>query len=70
MDSNQFPKIGSMATSTLSTNSAGPRMSSRQTRPQASAFPSFDSAGQSDSEGSLLTDTEDYPYVFHFFSMQ
>lgn len=68
MDPNQFPRIGSMTTSTLSSSSAGPRMSCGQVRPHASAYPSLDSAGHSDSEGSLLTESEDYPYVSIFFS--
>nr|XP_033323958.1 trafficking kinesin-binding protein milt isoform X1 [Megalopta genalis]XP_033323959.1 trafficking kinesin-binding protein milt isoform X1 [Megalopta genalis]XP_033323960.1 trafficking kinesin-binding protein milt isoform X1 [Megalopta genalis]XP_033323961.1 trafficking kinesin-binding protein milt isoform X1 [Megalopta genalis]XP_033323962.1 trafficking kinesin-binding protein milt isoform X1 [Megalopta genalis] len=59
-DNNQFPRIGSMTTSTLSTGSTGPRMSCGQIRPPASTFPSLDS-GHSDSEGSLLTDSEEYP---------
>lgn len=63
MDPNQFPRIGSMTTSTLSSSSAGPRMSCGQIRPQATAFPSLDSAGHSESEGSLIIDSEDYPYV-------
>ncbi|XP_043253897.1 trafficking kinesin-binding protein milt isoform X1 [Colletes gigas] len=58
---NQFPRIGSMTTSTLSTGSTGPRMSCRQFRPMTSVFPSLDSTGHSDSEGSLITDSEDYP---------
>lgn len=64
-----FPRIGSMTTSTMSTGSTGPRVSSmymqghRVHKTRDSAFPSFDSAGQSDSEGSLMTDSEDYPYV-------
>ncbi|EZA48836.1 trafficking kinesin-binding protein milt isoform X2 [Ooceraea biroi] len=61
MDPNQFPRIGSMTTSTLSNNSTGPRMSCGQIRPQASTFPSLDSTGHSESEGSLLTESEDYP---------
>lgn len=61
VDANQFPRIGSMTTSTLSSGSTGPRMSCGQVRPLASAFPSLDSAGHSDSEGSLITDSEDYP---------
>ncbi|XP_015433949.1 PREDICTED: trafficking kinesin-binding protein milt isoform X1 [Dufourea novaeangliae] len=61
VDGNQFPRIGSMTTSTLSSGSAGPRMSCGQIRPIASTFPSLDSAGHSDSEGSLITDSEDYP---------
>ncbi|PBC27437.1 Trafficking kinesin-binding protein milt [Apis cerana cerana] len=61
VDANQFPRIGSMTVSTLSSGSAGPRMSCGQIRPMASTFPSLDSTGHSDSEGSLLTDSEDYP---------
>ncbi|XP_011140352.1 trafficking kinesin-binding protein milt isoform X1 [Harpegnathos saltator] len=61
MDPNHFPRIGSMTTSTLSSSSAGPRMSCGQVRPHASTYPSLDSAGHSDSEGSLLTESEDYP---------
>ncbi|XP_014468694.1 PREDICTED: trafficking kinesin-binding protein milt isoform X2 [Dinoponera quadriceps] len=61
MDPNQFPRIGSMTTSTLSSSSAGPRMSCGQVRPQVSTYPSLDSTGHSDSEGSLLTESEDYP---------
>lgn len=67
MDPNQFPRIGSMTTSTLSSGSTGPRMSCGQVRPHASTFPSLDSTGHSDSEGSLLTESEDYPYVSIFF---
>ncbi|XP_011297329.1 trafficking kinesin-binding protein milt isoform X2 [Fopius arisanus] len=54
-DSNQFPRIGSMTTSTLSTGSNGPRMSCGPIRRY------LDSAGQSDSEGSLIADPEEYP---------
>ncbi|XP_031848218.1 trafficking kinesin-binding protein milt isoform X2 [Nomia melanderi] len=61
VDGNQFPRIGSMTTSTLSSGFSGPRMSCGQIRPTASTFPSLDSAGHSDSEGSLITDSEDYP---------
>ncbi|XP_046424677.1 trafficking kinesin-binding protein milt isoform X2 [Neodiprion lecontei] len=62
MDANQFPRIGSMTTSTLSSGSSGPRMSCGALRPVASSgFPSLDSTGHSDSEGSLLTDSEEYP---------
>ncbi|XP_076292814.1 trafficking kinesin-binding protein milt isoform X2 [Lasioglossum baleicum] len=61
-DSNQFPRIGSMTTSTLSSGSTGPRMSCGQIRPTGSMFPSLDS-GHSDSEGSLITDSEEYPGV-------
>ncbi|XP_043797134.1 trafficking kinesin-binding protein milt isoform X3 [Apis laboriosa] len=61
VDANQFPRIGSMTVSTLSSGSAGLRMSCGQIRPVASTFPSLDSTGHSDSEGSLLTDSEDYP---------
>ncbi|XP_076665921.1 trafficking kinesin-binding protein milt isoform X2 [Andrena cerasifolii] len=61
VDNNQFPRIGSMTTSTLSSGSTGPRMSCGQIRPMASTFPSLDSTGHSDSEGSLITDFEDYP---------
>ncbi|XP_044585122.1 trafficking kinesin-binding protein milt isoform X1 [Cotesia glomerata] len=61
-DANQFPRIGSMTTSTLSSGTTGPRMSSGPFKPQlGSGFPSLDSTGQSDSEGSLLTDSEEYP---------
>lgn len=70
MDPNQFPRIGSMTTSTLSSSSVGPRMSCGQIRPQASTFPSLDSSGHSENEGSLLIETEDYPYVFVFFFMK
>lgn len=66
MDPNQFPRLGSMTTSTLSSSSAGPRMSCGQIRPQVSTFPSLDSTGHSESEGSLLAE-EDYPYVSIFF---
>lgn len=67
MDPNQFPRLGSMTTSTLSSSSAGPRMSCGQLRPQTSMFPSLDSTGHSEeSEESLLTESEDYPYVFIF----
>ncbi|XP_012262795.2 trafficking kinesin-binding protein milt isoform X3 [Athalia rosae] len=62
VDANQFPRLGSMTTSTLSSGSSGPRMSCGALRPIASSgFPSLDSTGHSDSEGSLLTDSEDYP---------
>ncbi|XP_076750608.1 trafficking kinesin-binding protein milt isoform X1 [Xylocopa sonorina] len=61
VDANQFPRIGSMTTSTLSSGFGGPRMSCGQIRPLASTFPSLDSTGHSDSEGSLLTDSEEYP---------
>ncbi|XP_012526765.1 trafficking kinesin-binding protein milt isoform X3 [Monomorium pharaonis] len=61
MDSNQFPRLNSMTTSTLSSSSVGPRMSCGQARPQASTFPSLDSTGHSESEGSLLIESEDYP---------
>ncbi|XP_029052654.2 trafficking kinesin-binding protein milt isoform X2 [Osmia bicornis bicornis] len=60
-DNNQFPRIGSMTTSTLSSGSTGPRMSCGQIRPLGSMYPSLDSTGQSDSEGSLITDSEEYP---------
>ncbi|XP_023288267.1 trafficking kinesin-binding protein milt isoform X2 [Orussus abietinus] len=61
-DANQFPRLGMMTTSTLSGGSAGPRMSCGPLRPRASSgFPSLDSTGHSDSEGSLLTDGEEYP---------
>ncbi|XP_033229928.1 trafficking kinesin-binding protein milt [Belonocnema kinseyi] len=68
-DVQQFPRLGSMTTSTHSSGSSGPRMSlGPQTRTRtrglprvASGFPSLDSAGYSDSEGSLLTDSEEYP---------
>ncbi|XP_057331785.1 trafficking kinesin-binding protein milt isoform X2 [Microplitis mediator] len=61
-DANQFPRIGSMTTSTLSSGTTGPRMSCGPFKSQmTSGFPSLDSTGQSDSEGSLLTDSEDYP---------
>ncbi|XP_012057578.1 PREDICTED: trafficking kinesin-binding protein milt [Atta cephalotes] len=59
MDPNQFPRLNSMTTSTLSSSSVGPRMSCGQVRPQASTFPSLDSTGES--EGSLLIESEDYP---------
>ncbi|XP_017757981.1 PREDICTED: trafficking kinesin-binding protein milt isoform X2 [Eufriesea mexicana] len=61
VDANQFPRIGSMTVSTLSNGSIGPRMSCGQVRPLPSTFPSLDSTGHSDSEGSLLTDSEEYP---------
>ncbi|KAG5340453.1 MILT protein, partial [Acromyrmex heyeri] len=61
MDPNQFPRLNSMTTSTLSSSSVGPRMSCGQVRPQASTFPSLDSTGHSESEGSLLIESEDYP---------
>ncbi|XP_071877020.1 trafficking kinesin-binding protein milt isoform X3 [Bombus fervidus] len=54
-DANQFPRIGSMTVSTLSSSSTGPRMSCGQPRPVAS-IPAVDSTGQSDSE-----EFEDYP---------
>ncbi|XP_043461504.1 trafficking kinesin-binding protein milt isoform X2 [Leptopilina heterotoma] len=67
-ESQQFPRLGSMTTSTLSTGSSGPRMSlGPQMRgrsrgmPGASTFVSLDSTGHSDSEGSLITDSEEYP---------
>lgn len=62
-DANQFPRIGgSMTTSTLSTMGGGPRMSCGPMRPgMASGFPSLDSAGQSDSEGSVIMDSDEYP---------
>ncbi|XP_008214417.1 trafficking kinesin-binding protein milt isoform X3 [Nasonia vitripennis] len=63
-DGHQFPRLGSMTTSTLSSSSFGPRMSSTMQgrgRHVGSTFPSLDSTGHSDSEGSLLTDSEDYP---------
>lgn len=63
-DAHQFPRLGSMTTSTISSQSSGPRMSSTlhsRRHHGGSGFPSLDSAGQSDSEGSLLTDCEDYP---------
>ncbi|XP_011630004.1 trafficking kinesin-binding protein milt isoform X1 [Pogonomyrmex barbatus] len=60
MDPNQFPRISSMTTSTLSSNSVGPRMSCGQVRPQTSTFPSLDS-GHSESEGTFLNESEDYP---------
>lgn len=63
MDPNQFPRLNSMTTSTLSSSSVGPRMSCGQMRPQASTFPSLDSTGHSESEGSLLIESEDYPCV-------
>lgn len=65
-DPNQFPRIGSMTTSTLSSSSVGPRMSCKQVRPQTSTFPSLDSTGHSESDGSLLMETEDYPFVSIF----
>ncbi|XP_066587033.1 trafficking kinesin-binding protein milt isoform X2 [Prorops nasuta] len=58
-DANQFPRIGGMTTSTLSSGSTGPRMSCGQIR--SHGYPHLDSAGQSDSEGSLVTDSEEYP---------
>ncbi|XP_034946283.1 trafficking kinesin-binding protein milt isoform X2 [Chelonus insularis] len=59
-DANQFPRIGSMTT--LLSTTSGPRMSCGPTKPPiVSELSSFDSTGQSDSEGSLLTDYEDYP---------
>ncbi|KAK0160767.1 hypothetical protein PV328_008138 [Microctonus aethiopoides] len=61
-DANQFPRIGSMTTSTLSASGTGVRMSCGPLRPHmTSGFPSLDSTGHSDSEGSLLTDSEEYP---------
>lgn len=54
-DSSQFPRIGLMTTSTMSTGSSGPRMSCGPIRGY------LDSAGQSDSEGSLIVDPEEYP---------
>ncbi|XP_043512354.1 trafficking kinesin-binding protein milt isoform X2 [Frieseomelitta varia] len=60
-DASQFPRIGSMTVSTLSSGFTGPRMSCGQVRPIKSIFPSLDSTGHSDSEGSLITDSEDYP---------
>ncbi|KAI4497787.1 hypothetical protein M0802_007113 [Mischocyttarus mexicanus] len=61
-DMNQFPRIGSMTTSTLSSGSMGPRMSCTQVKSNVSfGFPSFDSTGHSESEGSLFTEFEDYP---------
>ncbi|XP_015177443.1 PREDICTED: trafficking kinesin-binding protein milt isoform X1 [Polistes dominula] len=61
-DMNQFPRIGSMTTSTLSSGSMGPRMSSTQVKSNVSfGFPSFDSTGHSESEGSLFTEFDDYP---------
>ncbi|XP_011505955.1 PREDICTED: trafficking kinesin-binding protein milt isoform X2 [Ceratosolen solmsi marchali] len=63
-DGMQFPRIGSMTTSTISSSSLGPRMSSTlqgRSKNARSTFPSLDSTGHSDSEGSLLTDSEDYP---------
>lgn len=59
-----------MTTSTLSSSSVGPRMSCGQVRPQASTFPSLDSAGHSESDGSLLIETEDYPCVSIFLFMK
>ncbi|XP_014203502.1 trafficking kinesin-binding protein milt isoform X2 [Copidosoma floridanum] len=62
-DGHQFPRLGSMTTSTLSSGSLGPRMSTvMQARGKHvnSAYPSLDSTGHSDSE-SLLTDIEEYP---------
>lgn len=70
MDANQFPRINSMTTSTLSSNSVGPRMSCGQVRPQASTFPSLDSTGHSEGDGALLIETEDYPYVSVFLFMK
>ncbi|XP_051155858.1 trafficking kinesin-binding protein milt isoform X4 [Leptopilina boulardi] len=67
-ESQQFPRLGSMTTSTLSSGSSGPRMSlgpqmRSRTRgmPGASTFLSLDSTGHSDSESSLITDSEEYP---------
>ncbi|XP_043283316.1 trafficking kinesin-binding protein milt isoform X2 [Venturia canescens] len=62
-DANQFPRIGSMTTSTLSSSSMGPRVSSipQQRMHVPTGFPSLDSTGHSDSEGSLITDSEEYP---------
>ena len=54
-DANQFPRIGSMTVSTLSSSSTGPRMSCGQPRPVAS-IPGVDSTAHSDSE-----EFEDYP---------
>ncbi|XP_076482083.1 trafficking kinesin-binding protein milt isoform X2 [Bombus vancouverensis nearcticus] len=54
-DANQFPRIGSMTVSTLSSSSTGPRMSCGQPRPVASV-PGVDSIAHSDSE-----EFEDYP---------
>ena len=65
-ENHQFPRLGSMTTSTLSSSSSGPRMSSilqAKSKNYNSSFPNLDSAGQSDSEGSLATDSEEYPYV-------
>ncbi|XP_044002306.1 trafficking kinesin-binding protein milt isoform X1 [Aphidius gifuensis] len=57
-DTNQFPRIGSMTTSTLSSGSSVPRMSCGLV---GRGYSSLDSTGHSDSEGSLLTDNDDYP---------
>ncbi|XP_012236484.1 trafficking kinesin-binding protein milt isoform X1 [Bombus impatiens] len=54
-DANQFPRIGSMTVSTLSSSSTGLRMSCGQPRPVASV-PGVDSIAHSDSE-----EFEDYP---------
>ncbi|XP_047346911.1 trafficking kinesin-binding protein milt isoform X2 [Vespa velutina] len=61
-DMNQFPRIGSMTTSTLSSGSMGPRMSCGQVKSNIPyGFTSLDSTGHSESEGSLFTDFDDYP---------
>lgn len=61
---NQFPRIGSMTTSTLSSGSMGPRMSCGQVKSNMPyGFTSLDSTGHSESEGSLFTEFDDYPYV-------
>ncbi|XP_068986899.1 trafficking kinesin-binding protein milt isoform X4 [Bombus flavifrons] len=54
-DANQFPRIGSMTVSTLSSSSTGPRMSCGRPRPVASIF-GVDSTAHCDSE-----EFEDYP---------
>ena len=63
-DAHQFPRLGSTTMSTISSSSSGPRISSfplGRSRGPSSIFPSLDSAGQSDSDASLLTDLEEYP---------
>nr|XP_050846559.1 trafficking kinesin-binding protein milt isoform X3 [Vespula vulgaris] len=61
-DMNQFPRIGSMTTSTLSSGSMGPRMSCGQVKSNMPyGFTSLDSTGHSESEGSLFTEFDDYP---------
>lgn len=68
-ESQQFPRLSSMTTSTLSIGSTGPRMSSmsqgrierRKCGRTNTHTLSLDSDGHSDSESSLLTDSEEYP---------